>query len=90
MSITEYYVPIKVITPSQEGAIQSALQGYPIFTTASGDLNQTCFSRENLPFVGEMIVIKTRSRLAAKTAQESLSGIEGLLVLPLTEKTLDE
>ncbi len=90
MPTTEYYVPIKVTDPGQEAYIQTILQGYPVFTTQSGDLNQTCFSRENLPFVGEMIVVKTRSRIAAETARDALSGIEGLLILPLTEKTVKE
>jgi len=90
MPTTEYYVPIKVTQPDQESVIQTALQGYPVFTTKSGDLNQTCFSREKLPYVGEMIIVKTRSRLVAETAHEVLSGIEGLLILPLTEETVKD
>ena len=90
MPTTHYYVPIKVINPHYGEMVQTALQAYPIFTTPNGDLNQTCFSRENLPFVGDVTVVKTRSRLVAETAHEILSGIEGLIILPITESILEE
>ena len=87
---TQYNVPVKVLDTSKEWTIQSSLQRYKIFTDSSGNLDGTCFSRENLPYVGELIVVKTIKQEAAETANRVLSGIEGLLVLPVTECSLEE
>lgn len=81
----QYNVPITVLEPSQERLIQQSLVGYKVFTDKSGNLENTCFSREKVPYAGELIVVKTLKEEAAKTAYEVLSGIEGLLVMPITE-----
>jgi len=81
----QYNVPIKVLDSSQEWKIQNLLQGYRVFTTSGGHLDSTCFSRENVPYVGELVVVKTLKQEAAQTAYDVLRGIEGLLVMPITE-----
>ncbi len=86
----QYNVPVKVLDSSKEWRIQNSLQGYRVFTDRSGNLDGTCFSREKVPYVGEVIVVKTIKQEAAKTAFEVLGGIEGLLVLPITECSLEE
>lgn len=85
----QYYVPIKVLDSDREHMIQTALQPYRVFTDEHGNLDRTCFSREEFPYVGEIVVIKTLKEEAAKIAHEVLSGIEGLLVLPITESQLE-
>ena len=86
----QYNVPVKVLDKSKEWIIQNSLQGYRVFTDRSGNLDSTCFSRENIPYVGDIIVVKTIKEDAAKTAHDVLSGIEGLVVLPTTECDLKE
>jgi len=87
----QYNVPVKVLDPSVEYMVECALRGYKIFTDRRGNLSGTCFSRENAgPYVGEVIVIKILREEAAETAQRVLGGIEGLLVLPTTECSLEE
>jgi len=86
----QYNVSVKVLEASQEWRIQNSLQGYRVFTDRSGNLEDTCFSRENLPYVGELIVVKTLKQEAAQTAYDVLGGIEGLLVLPITECSYEE
>ncbi len=86
----QYNVPIKVLDPDKEWMIQNSLQGYRVFTDRSGNLEGTCFSKENVPYVGEVVVIKTLKQEAAQTAREVLSGMEGLLVLPITECEWEE
>ena len=80
----QYNVPVKVLDPSKEGLIQTSLQGYRVFTDRTGNLEDTCFSKENVPYVGELIVVKTLKPEVAQTAYKVLSGIEGLLVMPIT------
>ena len=82
---TQYNIAIKVLKPEVESRIQTSLQGYSIFTDRSGNLQDTCFSRENVPYAGELIVVKTLKKLLAEKAHDVLSRIEGLLVLPVTE-----
>ena len=82
---TQYNVAVKVINPDMESRIQQYLKPYRCFTDESGNLKDTCFSREQLPYVGEMIVVKTLNREAADTAYTVLSKLEGLLVLPINE-----
>ena len=86
----KYNVPVKVLDSSQEWRIQNSLQGYRVFTDRSGNLEDTCFSKENVPYVGELVVVKTLKQEAAKTAYEVLGGIEGLLVMPITECSWEE
>lgn len=86
----QYGVPIKILDRSKEWMIQNSLQGYRVFTDRSGNLDGTCFSRENVPYVGELIVVKTLKQEAAQTAHEVLGGIEGLLVMPITESSWEE
>ncbi len=86
----QYNVPVKVLDSSQEWMIQGSLTSYRVFTDRSGNLENTCFSRENVPYAGELIVMKTLKQEAAKTAYEVLRGIEGLLVLPITECSWEE
>ena len=86
----QYYVQIKVLNMKTEYMIQHALKNYRVFTDESGNLSGTCFSRENLPYVGSIVVVKTIRKEAADTAHEVLSGIEGLIVLPITECNLEE
>ncbi len=86
----QYNVPVKVLDSSKEWRIQNALQGYRVFTDGSGNLDQTCFSREKVPYAGELIVVKTLKQEAAQTAHKVLSGIEGLLVMPITESSWEE
>jgi len=88
--IIQYNVPIKVLDPEKGYLIQNSLAKYPIFTDGSGNLDGTCFSCENLPYIGEVVVVKTIKEKAAKTAHEVLKGIEGLVVLPITQSTLEE
>ena len=87
---TQYNVSVKVLDSSKEWRIQNALQGYHVFTDGSGNLDRTCFSRERVPYVGELIVVKTLKQEAAQTAHEVLSGIEGLLVMPIMESSWEE
>ena len=86
----QYNVPIKVLDSSQEWRIQNSLVGYRVFTDRSGNLENTCFSRENIPYVGELVVVKTLKQEAAQTAYDTLRGIEGLLVMPISECNLEE
>jgi len=86
----QYNVPIKVLDSSQEWVIQTSLQPYRVFTDRSGNLEDTCFSRENVPYIGELVVVKTLKKEAAQTAHDVLSGIEGLLVMPITECSWEE
>lgn len=87
----QYNVAVKVLDSSAEIKIESALRPYSVFTDQSGNLKDTCFSRENAgPYVGEVIVVKTLREDAARTAQEVLGGIEGLLVLPTTQCSWEE
>lgn len=86
----QYNIPIKVLDSSKEWMIQSSLAGYKVFTDRSGNLEDTCFSRENLPYVGELIVVKTLKQDAAKIAHQVLSRLEGLLVMPINEGNLEE
>ncbi|MFC1682246.1 hypothetical protein ACFL0X_01350 [Nanoarchaeota archaeon] len=81
----QYNVQVKVLDSSQEWRIQNSLQGYRVFTDKSGNLEDTCFSRENVPYAGELIVVKTLKQEAAQTAYDVLGGIEGLLVMPISE-----
>ncbi len=81
----QYNVPVKVVLPSQEYLIEHSLRPYRVFSDTRGHLDRTCFSREQLPYVGEVIVVKTLKKEAAEVAHEVLSRIEGLLVLPITE-----
>ncbi|MDP3992569.1 MAG: hypothetical protein U1B79_00435 [Candidatus Pacearchaeota archaeon] len=82
----QYNVPVKVLIPSRESMVEESLKPYDIFTNKNDDnLEDTRFSRENLPYVGKLIVVKTLKKEAAKKAYEILSGIEGLLVLPISE-----
>jgi hypothetical protein len=88
---TQYNVPVKVLDPKVESMVQHALKPYRVFTDASGNLCDTCFSRENAgPYVGDVIVVKTLRKEAAETARNVLSGIEGLLVLPISECSWEE
>lgn len=82
---TQYNVAIKVLDANNEWMIQSSLQGYRVFTDKSGNLENTCFSRETIPYVGELVVVKTLKMDAAQVAYSVLGGIEGLLVMPITE-----
>ena len=86
----QYNVPIKVLDSSQEWVIQTSLQPYRVFTDRSGNLEDTCFSRENVPYIGELVVVKTLKKEAAQTAHDVLSGIEGLLVMSITECSWEE
>jgi len=82
---TQYNVAVKVLDPNKEWMIQSSLQGYLVFTDGRGNLEDTCFSRENITYAGELIVVKTLKMDAAQVAYSVLSGIEGLLVMPIAE-----
>jgi hypothetical protein len=86
----QYNVPVKVLDHSQEWLIQQSLTPYRVFTDASGNLDNTCFSYEEVPYVGELVVVKTLKKEAAQTAHDVLSGIEGLLVMPITECSFEE
>ena len=86
----QYNVPIKVLDDSKEWMIQTALQPYRVFSDEHGNLDRTCFSRENFPYVGEFIVVKTLKKEAAEKAYEILKGIEGLLVLQIGESVWEE
>ena len=84
-----YNVSVKVLDSSKEWMIQSSLTGYRVFRDRSGNLDRTCFSRENVPYVGELIVVKTLKKEAAEIAHQVLSAIEGLVVLPINESVLE-
>ena len=86
----QYNVAVKVLNPFQEWRIQQSLQNYTVFTNKSGYLEDTCFSKEDIPYVGELVVVKTLKKDAAKTAHHVLSGIEGLVVMPITECDWEE
>ena len=79
----QYNVPIKVLDEASRGRIQTILQPHGNFSER-GNLKGV-FSRENLPYAGELIVYKTNDRELASEAREILKNIEGLLVLPITE-----
>ena len=85
----QYNIPIKVLDPSKRWMIQHSLKPYRVFTDESGNLDGTCFSKENVPYVGELIVVKTIKQEAAKLAYEIFHDIEGLLVLPINESNLE-
>ena len=87
---TQYNVPIKVLDEKVEWRIQSDLANYPSFSDGSGNLIQTCFSKEKLRYVGEFIVIKTLIKQNAEIAFDVLQGIEGLVVLPISESLWEE
>jgi len=87
---TQYNVPIKVLDKEQEYRIQSSLQKYKIFTDEHGNLEKTCFSKENFPYLGQLVVVKTLKQKAAKIAYDVLSGIEGLSVMPITKCSWEE
>ena len=89
MSI-QYNVPIKILDNAVGSQIASSLRFYKCFTDESGNFYQTCLSREQLPYVGEMVIIKTLREDAANTAHKVLSEIEGLIVLPITESNLED
>jgi hypothetical protein len=82
---TQYNIAVKVINPEDTWKIQTSLQRYSVFVDRSHNLDRTTFVREELPYIGEVIVIKTLKREAAEVAREVLTSIEGLLVLPTTE-----
>lgn len=87
---TQYNLPIKVLDSSQEWRIQNSLRGYRVFTDGNGNLKDTCFSREKVPYVGELVVVKFLKQEVAQTAYDVLRGIEGLLVMPITECSWEE
>ncbi len=86
----QYNVPVKVLDLTKETRIQSSLQGYDVFTDSSGNLDRTCFSAEDVPYVGKLIVVKTLKEDVARVAHDVLNGIEGLLVMPITESSWEE
>ena len=87
----QYNVPIKVLKDGSEDSIETALRPYGVFADRYGNfMENTTFSREELPYVGEMLVIKTPREQAAKTIHRVLKGIEGLVVLPVTTCDLEE
>ena len=86
----QYNVPVVVLDPNKRYLVQHALKGYKCFTDRSGNLDGTCFSKETVPCVGELYIVKTIKREAAETAHEVLSGIEGLLVLPINQCNMEE
>lgn len=88
--ITQYNIPIISLDKSKEFLIQQSLQGYRCFTNESGNLDGTCFSKEQAQYIGAFTVIKTISLEAANTAHKILSGIEGLVVLPIKESELEK
>ena len=85
-----YNVPVKVLDPENESIIEKSLRGYDVFVDRSGNLDGTDFIRQTVPYVGEIIVVRTIKEKAARTAYKVLSGIEGLVVLPVTECTPEE
>ena len=87
---TQYNVPIKVADQTREYLIQHELKGYRVFTDGKGNLDRTAFSREFVPYVGEVVVVKSLKQEAAQTAYNILSKIEGLVVLPVTESVFEE
>ena len=88
--MTQYNVSVKVLDLTQGTRIQSSLQGCGVFTDSSGNLDRTCFSREDVPYVGKLIVVKTLKEEVACVAHDVLSGIEGLFVMPITESSWKE
>jgi hypothetical protein len=88
--VIQYNVPVKVLDETKRYLIELSLKGYKIFTNRSGNLEATCLSRENMPYVGELIVMKTLKQGAAQKAYEVLSGIEGLLVMPISQCSWEE
>lgn len=87
---TQYNVAVKVLDPSREQFIQQSLVGYRALADESGNLKDTRFSREDIPYVGEVVVVKTLNYEVAQIAYEVLGGIEGLVVLPITECCWEE
>mgnify|MGYP001572763318 FL=1 len=81
----QYNVPIKVLNSMSEYKIQDALGQQGIPADMGGSLEKTCLSKEEFPYIGELIVIKTLKKEIADTAYKVLFGIEDLLVLPITE-----
>ena len=86
----QYNVPIKVLDAHRTPLIQSSLQGYSVFVDRSGNLDGTAFSKEKVPYVGEIVVVKTLKKEAEKTAHRVLKKLEGMVVLPITECSLEE
>jgi len=87
---TQYNVAVKVLKEERRNAIVTSLQGYRIFTDRSGNLDGTNFSRETVPYIGDITIVKTLKKEAAEKAHEVLSEIEGLLVLPITESIWEQ
>lgn len=81
----QYNVPIIPLTEEAEKMIQGRLRPYSVFSDEQGNLDHTGFFEERLPYVGRLIVIKTLKEEAARTAYAVLTGVEGLVVLPVTE-----
>ena len=50
----------------------------------SGNANRWAFSRENLPYVGEVLVLKTLNRDTADLVHEEFDGLEGVVTLEPT------
>ncbi len=85
----QYNVPVKILDNTKD-SVPTFLQGYKVFTDRHGNLDRTCFSYECFPLIGSFVVVKTLKKDAAEKAVEVLSGIEGLLVLPVTESVLED
>ncbi len=87
---TQYNVAVKVPDLSNEWKVEASLRPYTVFTDKKGNLEDTCFSREDIPYVRDVIVVKTLKQEAARVAYDVLSKIEGLIVLPITECSWEE
>lgn len=89
----QYNIAIRVIDSRKEWFIQTVLanHGGNVFTDSSGNLDRTGFYKECLPYVGEVVVIKTLKSEAADTAQRILRGLDkDLVVLPTTQCPFEE
>ena len=50
----------------------------------SGNADRWAFSEENVPYVGDIFVLKTSDKETAKTAHKKFGELEGILALPPT------
>ena len=74
-----YNLPIKVLNETGEANVRNKL-----YSGSVGILVTEC-----PPYVGKMLVYRTLEKKYVEQAETSLKGIEGILVLPITETGQD-
>ena len=81
----QYNIGVVVLRPEDEKMVEARLRPYSVFVDGSGNLKDTAFGREDIPYIGPVVLVKTLNLEAAQTAYAVLSAFEGFRVLPITE-----